>query len=367
MGLRVIGDNYNPIRVAIEVAASLWNRGLALLGLGQGDQSANAPPAPGSLAVMGLNVRNRVDLWVRAFLEITGSNYAPIDIEVLLVSDIANVGVGGAQTSDRAGASTGAPGGAAASGSAACLGLVDSTEVGNSQHAVVKTPPDGAARKMEAANTNVLDLTSRGAVRCTSGDATGSTEVTSGAVRVDGNSSTLDVTSHQKADTSVKQLPPPTAGPVPNISPVGSGGQVPPTSRLGSGTGTPAAPNATVEPPFDEEEEEEEEVAPPVRLVRTDAEVEPDTETTTSMAGLLEETVEPIAPKAAPLTPRLRGNPTNWFLLLLLLLALIVLLLTSLARRKITPRAPRRMPVPAFASKRITSAVIADGGAPGGD
>jgi hypothetical protein len=102
--VKVEGDNYNPITVLVKLAATLTNWGWAEAS--SGDASAGAARRPsaeesaagtkaasGSASATGLQVKNQVNLGGLATVEVTGSNYAPITVQIQFITDIYNQGV----------------------------------------------------------------------------------------------------------------------------------------------------------------------------------------------------------------------------------------------------------------------------------
>jgi len=210
--LRVAGDNRTPVRIVVEIAASLWNRGLALLGgatPSDDNTTANATAGTGSAAATGLTARNRINLWGRVFVEILGDNYAPIDISIRLVSDTVNTGFALARSAAASAPEAPAPADRTArtqSGAASCLGTATIAVVGNIQTATVMTPKDESAKR--AANAFAAAVKSSSLVGCASGSAAGrSMNVLSGAVDAQGSVSQVQVGSVQNADASAVTKP----------------------------------------------------------------------------------------------------------------------------------------------------------------
>ena len=140
------GDNHNPIVVFVQLITNLANRGIgqAFSGTAQsfgqtsGASTANNSPvgaASGSASATGLQAQNQVDLSSDVSIDIGGSNYAPIDVYVILGTQIDNQGQALAVSGDaRALNTTGAgspssssPSAANTSGRAVNTGLVSAT------------------------------------------------------------------------------------------------------------------------------------------------------------------------------------------------------------------------------------------------
>jgi hypothetical protein len=211
--MRIAGDNHTPIRIVIEIAASLWNRGVAMLGGSPSDAPASARSAPGAGvgSTTGLIVRNRLNLWAHAYIDILGSNYAPIDVNVRIVSETVNIGLAATRTGGQAPIPENLErADAIRSGSASCLGSATMALVGNVQSATVITPKDASAKRA----SNSFDASVGGAsqVGCASGPAAGhASNVTSGSVEALGSVSTVVVGSVQTADASANlKAPAPT-------------------------------------------------------------------------------------------------------------------------------------------------------------
>jgi hypothetical protein len=170
--VRVEGDNHIPIRIDVEAIALLVNLGAAVAETGDASaaggvaalSSAGTPvaaPAPtadvpvvqaasteesttdatggasavtGAARALGLQVQNVVNLWAQVFVEITGNNYADIDIYVHLGTEIENDG--------RALASTGS---AEASRTVADAALVGADETGSDTTEGRTAGPNSAA------------------------------------------------------------------------------------------------------------------------------------------------------------------------------------------------------------------------------
>lgn len=199
--VNVDGDNHSPINIVLEIGAELWNRGLALLGLGDGG-------AAGSASATGLDVDNIVRLLGQVSVNISGSNYAPIDIQLVLQSLIYNEGIAYARTAAQE-AAAGALQTArdVSSGPASCMSLLNAAGVSNSQIANVKMPVEvgGIREQVLAGNRHVLDVYGQGMARCSTGNVWGvGGNATSGAVNTDGGGTTLVVIGTQVADASAK-------------------------------------------------------------------------------------------------------------------------------------------------------------------
>jgi hypothetical protein len=347
----IAGDNHSPIKIVLDIGAELWNRGMAFVGLA-GDA--------GSTTADGLQVNNLLSLLGRASVRIEGSNYAPIDIEILLHNLIYNEGVAEALSVAQNAPGTGSAAVASAldtarrlsSGPASCLSLLANTSVVNGQVANVRMPIQGLRpEQVLAGNTHVVDVQGYGAAQCTTGDVEGGT---SGDVVVGPADTILTVVSTQTADTSNKTDPSEDAE-EPGTNPgdgttttPGAGGS---TTHPGGGRpvqvvvavtkaavvkpGKVAAKNRKI---IREEEVWEWQVQwVPLYVIYPDdppapkplAEIE--TETTTSMAGAYSysTTVEPVAPIIHSAT----GLDLLSQLQLALLGILAFLLLTILKRR----------------------------------
>ena len=111
--VQVTGDNYNPIRVLVQLAVNLANSGIGAATSGDAQAngiSATAQPSSfgsggaspsnaslttalsGSASATGLEVQNQVDLSSNVNIDIGGSNYAPISVYVLFGTQIDNSG-----------------------------------------------------------------------------------------------------------------------------------------------------------------------------------------------------------------------------------------------------------------------------------
>ncbi len=198
--VEIAGDNHNPIRIVLDIGVELWNKGMALLGLGQGNT------APVNASATGLEVENLVKLLGRASVKIGGSNYAPIDIDILLQNIIYNDGLANAGSAGLAAASDAvARAGDLSSGPATCASLLTTAGVVNGQVANIRLAEDALRRKVLGGNTHVVDVQGYGTARCTTGDATGSGGTSaSGDVNVLGGGTTLTVVTAQVTDTSAK-------------------------------------------------------------------------------------------------------------------------------------------------------------------
>jgi hypothetical protein len=201
----IAGDNHSPIKIVLDIGAELWNKGAALLGLGQGTGG------PASASARGLEVENLLKLLGRASVRISGSNYAPIDIQILLQNLIYNEGTASAGSAGvPSEATTSAAAREVSSGAANCLSLLNTAGIVNGQVASVKLAEDAMRRKVAAGNTHVVDVQGYGTARCSTGDVNGSVgNASSGPVNVAASSTTLTVVSTQVADTSAKTDPAP--------------------------------------------------------------------------------------------------------------------------------------------------------------
>jgi hypothetical protein len=293
--VQIAGDNHNPIRIVLDIGAELWNRGMALLGRG--------PTTSGAASATGLEVDNILKLLGRASVKIGGSNYAPIDIDIILQNLIYNAGVAEARGGADGGAAAGSAGNAgtnASSGPASCLSLLATAGVVNGQAASVKLPEDAVRRQLQAANTHVVDVQGLGTARCSTGNVTTSGgTATSGDVQIGGGGTVLTVVSTQVADTSAKTGPASSSNPVP---PSQGGGQ--PVQVVVAVTTTPVtvpgkkSGSGTTQSVKEEDQWEWTVVWEPLYVIYPQEEVQvedpvasgppPDimeTETTTSMAG----------------------------------------------------------------------------------
>ncbi|MBV9326565.1 MAG: hypothetical protein JO352_22615 [Chloroflexi bacterium] len=98
--VHVAGDNYSPINVLLNLAASIVNWGVATATSGdaQSTGSGGGAATSGAASATGLRAVNLVSLWADASVDIDGNNYAPIFIQVLFNTNVANVGYAGAST-----------------------------------------------------------------------------------------------------------------------------------------------------------------------------------------------------------------------------------------------------------------------------
>jgi hypothetical protein len=206
--VRINGDNHTPISIVIEIAASLWNRGVAMLGGSPSDASTTARSTTGAGSATGLIVRNRVNLWAHAYIDILGSNYAPIDVHLRIVSETVNIGFAASRTGGQAPIPDSYErADDVASGSASCLGSATMALVGNVQSATVITPKDASAKR--ASNSFDTSVASTGQVGCASGPAAGrGSNVTSGAVEAVGSVSRVVIGSVQTANASAEMTAP---------------------------------------------------------------------------------------------------------------------------------------------------------------
>jgi hypothetical protein len=112
----VLGDNYNPINIVMNLAANLvnWGAGLANSGDAKASGSGGGGTASsGSATANGLLVLNLVSMWADASVDIEGNNYAPITINITFNTNIDNRGYAGASSGNVAAGSTAAGGGSA--------------------------------------------------------------------------------------------------------------------------------------------------------------------------------------------------------------------------------------------------------------
>lgn len=196
----VAGDNHSPIKIVLDIGAELWNKGMALVGLGGGSAEATAD---------GLQVDNLLSLLGRASVHIDGDNYAPIDIQILLHNLIYNEGLAQAQSLAQTAPRTAQNVAGTAidtarrlsSGAASCLSLAGSTAVANSQIANVRMPANPIVGEVLAGNTHIVDVQGLGAAQCTTGNAENGS---SGDVVVGEATTVLTVVTTQTADTSAK-------------------------------------------------------------------------------------------------------------------------------------------------------------------
>lgn len=109
--IHVAGDNTTPINVVLHQVVDLASRGFvwATSGRAAADASRHAnsvtdggsiTAASGSARATGLDVRNQVYLAARISVDIDGSNYAPIYLEILQETDILNEGQASAVSGD---------------------------------------------------------------------------------------------------------------------------------------------------------------------------------------------------------------------------------------------------------------------------
>jgi hypothetical protein len=98
--VHVTGNNYSPINIILDLAASYLNWGVAGASSGDARTSAAALPsggggasaASGAASATGLQVDDRVDLAASAFVRVDGDNYAPIFIHIKFLTDVDNRG-----------------------------------------------------------------------------------------------------------------------------------------------------------------------------------------------------------------------------------------------------------------------------------
>jgi hypothetical protein len=193
------GDNHSPISIVLHIAADLWNTGRALLGLDGGTGE------PGAASARGLEVQNILSLLGRASVRIGGSNYAPIDIQIILENLIYNEGIAAGRSAAQAGAEAAAAARNVSSGSASCLSLLSLAGVFNDQNARVNMPVEDVGREVLAGNSHVVDVHGNGTARCSTGNVAGSGgNASSGAVTIGPSDTTLAVITTQVADASAK-------------------------------------------------------------------------------------------------------------------------------------------------------------------
>jgi hypothetical protein len=98
--VHVTGNNYSPINIILELAASYLNWGVAGASSGDAQTSRTALAAGGGAAratsgaasATGLDVDQTINLVASAFVIIDGDNYAPIFIHIKFLSDVDNRG-----------------------------------------------------------------------------------------------------------------------------------------------------------------------------------------------------------------------------------------------------------------------------------
>lgn len=125
------GDNFNPIHVLVTFLVNLANHGVAsaVSGSAQADaqhaplngattpsgtSSTSAASAPvsatsGSASALGLQAQNLVDLASNLSIDISGSNYAPIEVEIVFGTQIENSGQAQATSGQAQVSSTSSP------------------------------------------------------------------------------------------------------------------------------------------------------------------------------------------------------------------------------------------------------------------
>jgi hypothetical protein len=316
---------------------------LALLGLGGGTG------APGSTSATGLEVENLLKLLGRASVRITGSNYAPIDIEILLQSLVYNDGIANAKSwGDYA--SDAAAGAAAAvrdvsSGPATCTSLLNTAGVINGQTASVKLAEDAVRRQVAAGNAHVVDVQGYGTARCSTGNVTGSGgKASSGDVTVNGGATVLAVLSSQVADTSAKTTDKPSDAVTQTVDVVVAV-TTKPVRQPGRSAGSRRNQTALVQDDYWEEwvvtweplyviypsDDSTQYVA------AVQSEEPSDSETTTSMAGSFRRSAEAVTPKTYAV-----GGLDLLSQIQLALLGLLGFLLLALLKRRLQAAEARK-------------------------
>ncbi len=126
--IQINGDNFNPIHVLVTFLVNLANHGVASAASGRAQADAQHAPLNGAVApsglsssggassvvsatsgtasALGLQAQNLVDLASNLTIDISGSNYAPIDVEVLFGTQIENSGQAQATTGQALASST---------------------------------------------------------------------------------------------------------------------------------------------------------------------------------------------------------------------------------------------------------------------
>jgi hypothetical protein len=339
----IAGDNHTPIKIVLEIGAELWNKGLALLGLNHGTSTS------GSTSATGLEVENLLKLLGRASVRIGGSNYAPIDIDILLQSLIYNDGVANAGSAGTAASDALAAARDVSSGPANCMSLLNTAGVVNSQVASVKLAEDAMRRQVVAGNAHVVDVQGYGTARCSTGDVFGSGgKASSGSVTVNGGGTTLAVLTSQVADTSIKTKAPPAQlsdDAVSQTVQVVVAVTTTPVRLPGKNAGNRRNQTSLVDEDWEEwvvvweplyviypQDEQPEQFVGPVQSVEPS-----DSETTTSMAGSFRRTVEAVTPRTYAI-----GGLDLWSQIQLALLGLLGFLLLALLKRRLQAAEARR-------------------------
>ncbi|HEY8475959.1 MAG TPA: hypothetical protein VIN09_03705, partial [Chloroflexota bacterium] len=232
VSMRIEGDNHNPIQVMVRLVVNLFNRGNAEAtsgnawsggaGASSGAQETTAGGASsnaqsGAASATGLRAQNNVDLWSDVFIDITGSNYAPIDIFVLFDTSIENQGTARATSGDAyatqaasepslassaAGQGGATPTAESQSGAASVAGSTttdsSTTETVSSVASTFTASSDGLAMSFESAIHN------QGTARSTSSDVQSSaSDVTSSGASSSGSSSTAGPSSNWSGSLAV--------------------------------------------------------------------------------------------------------------------------------------------------------------------
>ncbi|MGH2461587.1 MAG: beta strand repeat-containing protein, partial [Chloroflexota bacterium] len=153
------GDNDNPIVVLVRLLANLANRGTSQafsgtaqsFGQSPGTNAAPTGATSGSVAATGLQAQNQVDLSSDVSINIGGSNYAPIDVYVVLGTQIDNQGQALAVSGDaRASAGT----------AAASPALAASTSSASGIASPALSAPATVGQSSDAANTGLASAAS---------------------------------------------------------------------------------------------------------------------------------------------------------------------------------------------------------------
>jgi hypothetical protein len=153
--VQVPGDNYNPIQVMVQFVANLSNGGVATAISGNAQSGPQAVPVTGSTGTAlpgatglsasslsgsanatGLQVTNQIDLASTVSIDVNGSNYAPIDVYVVLGTQINNQGQAqaisgqsqvGSSTTNGGSTSSAGPSAGSTAGSSATTGASSGT------------------------------------------------------------------------------------------------------------------------------------------------------------------------------------------------------------------------------------------------
>ena len=109
--VHVSGDNYSPIDIVLNLATTLFNRGIAIATSGDAQSSAGGAAGTatsGATQATGLQAMNVVNMFADAAVDIDGNNYAPIVVEVHFNTTIDNIGIGVATSGNVASGGSGA-------------------------------------------------------------------------------------------------------------------------------------------------------------------------------------------------------------------------------------------------------------------